>query len=127
MGSEINYEGQFPSDFEEDPNFYALFAVNGLHMGRMIGASKSGYLDQHPGELIIFNANIITKLRKKIWYGDLNITLDFDNLKNAADKLGEDLYILCEGDARFGSENESIKKLIAKAKTIIKCNKKLKE
>lgn len=124
MDNEINYEGQFPSDFQEDPNFYALFAVNGLHMGRMIGGSKSGYLNQHPEDLVIFNANVITKLRKKIWYGDLNVTLDFDNLKNVADKLGEDLYILSEHDARFGSENEPIKKLMAKAKTIIKCNKK---
>jgi len=118
---------QAQSEFESDPGCYVLFATNGLMMGRMIGASKSTYCQEHQGELVIFNANVLTRTHGKIWYGDLNVTLDFDNLKNVADQLGEDLYILMEGDARFGYENKPIATLIAKARTVIKCNKKLKK
>jgi hypothetical protein len=119
--------GPIESEFEEDPHCYVVFSTNKLEMGRIISQSKSTYCQEHQGELVIFNANIITEKRKKIWYGDLNITLDFDNLKNVADQLGEDLYILLEGDARFGYEKQSIEVLMAKAKAVIKCNKKLKE
>ena len=119
--------GPIESEFKEDPDFYVLFATNNLQMGRMIASSKSSYCQEHQGELVIFNANIITETRGKIWYGDVNINLDFDNLKNVADKIGEDLYILLEGDARFGYENQPIKVLISKEKTIIRCNKNLKE
>ena len=119
--------GPIESEFKEDPDYYVLFSVNKLEMGRMIAASKSTYCQDHPDEFVIFNANVITKKHGKVWYGDLSITKDFDNLKNIADKLGEDLYILMEGDARFGYENQPINVLISKAKTVIKCNPKLKE
>lgn len=112
------------SEFKGDPDFYVIFATNKLQLGRMIAASKSSYCQEHQGELVIFNANVITKTHGKIWHGDLNINLDFDNLKNVADKIEEDLYILMEGDARFGYENDPIEQLIAKARTVIKCNKK---
>jgi len=115
---------QFPTEFVEDPNYYVIFATNRLMMGRMIGESKSTYKEEHREDLVIFNANIVTESKGKIWFGDLNINLDFDNLKNVADALEEDLYILMESDARFGCENDPINKLIGRARTIIKCNKK---
>jgi hypothetical protein len=128
MGKDnIDLEGIIPSEFREDPNCYVIFATNGLMMGRMIAPSKAQYCKEHQGELVIFNANILTKTHGKVWYGDVNITLDFDNLKNIADQLGEDLYILMEGDARFGYENAPIDSLIAKARTVIKCNEKIKQ
>jgi len=111
------------SEFQEDPACYVIFATNGLEMGRMIAANKSDYCKEHQGDLVIFNANIITKTHGKVWYGDLNINEDFDNLKNVADQLNEDLYILVEGEARFGYENRPIDVLISKARTVIKCNK----
>jgi hypothetical protein len=124
---EIYLTGPIESEFKEDPDYYVLFATNGLEMGRMIAASKSTYCKEHQGELVIFNANVITKTHGKIWYGDLSITMDFDNLKNIADQIKEDLYILMEGDARFGYENQPIDILISKAKTIIRCNPCTKE
>ena len=114
-------EPEFPSEFQEDPHYYVVFSTNGLQMGRMIAASKSQYCVEHQGELVIFNANVITKSKGKIWYGDLNINLDFDNLKNVADQLKENLYILMEGDARFGYEKRPVKDLITRAKVVIKC------
>ena len=110
-----------PSEFDHDPDFYTTFALNNLQMGRMISGSKSGYSLEHQGDLVVFNANVVTKSHGKVWFGDLNVTKDFDDLKNIADTIGEDLYILMESDARFGSENEPIKKLIKRARTVIKC------
>lgn len=124
---EIFINGPIQSEFKEDPDCYVIFSTNGLEMGRMIAASKSSYCQEHQGELVIFNANVITEKHAKIWYGDLNINLDFDKLKNIADQLNEDLYILMEGDARFGYENDPIECLKAKAKVVIKCNKKAKQ
>ena len=116
----------YPSEFEINPDFYVLFATNDLQLGRMIANSKSKYCQENQGDLIIFNANVITKTHGKVWYGDLNITKDFDDLKNIADIIKEDLYILMEGDARFGYENQPIKTLIAKARSTIKCARPIK-
>ena len=107
----------------DEADLCVIFGINNLMMGRIIAESKQDYVLQHQGNLVIFNANIITKSSGKIWYGDLDITKDFDNLKNVADKLQEDLYILTEHDARWGAENDPIEKLMTKARTIIKCKK----
>lgn len=113
------------SEFKEDPTIYVIFATNHLMLGRTINQQGKGdYCMEHQGDLVIFNANIVTEKRGKIWYGDLSIMLDFDNLKNVADIIGEDMYILMEGDARFGCENNPIETLISKARVVIKCNPK---
>ena len=121
-----DYE-QMSSEFKADPDCYVLFASHGLYMGRMIAEVKGTYCVEHQGELVIFNANVLTKKHGKIWYGDINVNEDFEKLKDIADKMGEDLYILVEGDARFGYENQNIKILLAKAKAVIRCNEKLKK
>jgi len=91
-----------------------------FRLGRMIGGSKSFYRSEHKGNIIAFNANIITASSGKIWYGDLDITLDAPALKSAAKEINEDLYILSEADARFGEENKDIDLLMSKALYIIK-------
>ena len=101
--------------------YVALFNYNGLPMGRMLTFSKSIYLEENPENLIVFNANILTEKQGKIWFGDLDVTKDFNKLKEVADTLNENLYILRESDARFGKENEPIENLLCKAVTIIKC------
>lgn len=110
-------------EFKQDPDCFIIFSSNNLDLGRTIAEDKAKYCKENQGDLIIFNANIITKKNGKIWYGDLNINVDFDNLKNVADQINQDLYILMEGDARFGYEKQPIKSLIEKAKVTIKCNK----
>lgn len=117
----------FASEFKEDPDFYVIFSTHGLDMGRMIATSKSAYCKEHQGELVIFNANIITEKCGKVWYGDLSLSVDFSKLKNVADYIGEDLYILMEGDARFGYEKRPVKVLMKLAKAVIKCNPKKKK
>lgn len=109
------------SEFNIDLNYLDVFKNHGFFPGRLICASKSGYYDKHPNNLIVFNSNVITKKSGKVWYGDLDVTLDFDNLKNVADELNEDLYILREMDARFENENKSFNFYKEKAITVIKC------
>nr|HPI82220.1 hypothetical protein [Candidatus Paceibacterota bacterium] len=65
---------QFPSEFLSDGDLYKIFMNHGLMMGRMISGSKSGYRDRYPENLVVFNANIVTKKRGKVWHGDLDVT-----------------------------------------------------
>jgi hypothetical protein len=111
---------QYPSEFKEEKYFYNIFKENGLLMGRMISGSKSYYRERFPKHLVIFNANIIIINDKKVWHGDLDITIDENKLKNVAKILNQDLYILYEYDARFGNEDKPIDELIKKAAYIIK-------
>lgn len=65
------------------------------HPGRLISFSKS--LGPAGG---IYNANIFNESAKRIWYGDIDIVRDRENLLNLADHLGT-LYILPEHKGRF--------------------------
>lgn len=78
--------------------------------GRMVGGSKSMYRNAHPNNAPIFNANVVAEnpdgSYEKVWYGDLDLTVDFVKLKGAAEALGVKLYVLWEMDARFENESE---------------------
>lgn len=113
----------FNDNKEISENYIEIFRKYNFHIGRMISGSKSAYLDRYPEHLVIFNANIFTKKSGKIWFGDLDVTLDFDNLKEIADELNEDLYILREMDGRFENENIKFKEVKKVAVEIIKCKK----
>jgi hypothetical protein len=73
--------------------------------GKMISGSKSGYFERHPTNLAIFNANVCTENRGKIWFGDLDITLEQEKLSALAVELNESVYVLREMDARFEHED----------------------
>jgi len=82
--------------------------------GRMLSGSKSGYSKQFPDNIVVFNANIVTGERKKIWYGDLDLTADAKELIKFAKEYGETLYVLWEKDGRFGNEaNPKIEEAVA--------------
>lgn len=119
----IELFGFQPSEFKTQRDIEKLFLKHGFMPGRMISGSKSAYRDEYPDNVVVFNGNIITKKRGKIWYGDLDVTLDFDNLKAVADELGEDLYVLYEMDARFENADAGFKYWKKKAVTVIKTNK----
>ncbi len=72
--------------------------------GRMMHFSKSAYREKYPDNIAVFNANLCTKNRGKIWYGDLDLTKDEEKLSEFAAFLGEELYVLSEMDARFSNE-----------------------
>jgi hypothetical protein len=106
---EIKILPTFPSEFMSDGDMYKLFDNFGFMMGRMISGSKSGYKEKYPDNKVVFNANIVTRSRGKIWYGDLDLTLDTEKLQQIATALAEPLYVLYEMDARFENEDQAFK------------------
>jgi len=77
------------------------------HNGKMISGSKSGYRDKYPKNLVVFNSNICTA-KGKDWFGDIDITLEREALKNLASELGETVYVLYEMDGRFEHEGKPL-------------------
>lgn len=68
--------------------------------GRMISGTKHS----PAGHVCVFNANICTRKAGKIWFGDLDLTTDADDLKRLAAEKNETIYVLREMDARFMNE-----------------------
>ena len=75
--------------------------------GRLISLSKSGYRERHPGHFVVFNGNVCMEAGK-IWWGDLDLTLDEGKLVDLAARLGETLYIVYERDGRFRNEDDPL-------------------
>jgi len=75
------------------------------YMGRMLSGSKSDYARRNPTHVVVFNANICTKSKGKVWYGDVDVHKDIKELKRFASEQGETLYILREMAARFENQN----------------------
>jgi hypothetical protein len=73
---------------------------NFFPIGRMLSASKK----TPKGHVCVFNANLCVKSRGKIWFGDIDVTTDRKQLIALAGRLGEDIYVLREKDARFQNE-----------------------
>ena len=114
----IKLAGEYPSDFKPPISVQEVqqfFNAHSFHNGRMIGGSKSGYRNMHPDDLIIFNANVLMPGYGKVWYGDLNLTEDYLVLKEIAQNLNTELYVLWESDGRFGEEDKSLDELLNKA------------
>lgn len=98
-----------------------IFKNYGFYLSRMISISKSGYRERYPDNQVYFNANIFILGEGKVWWGDLDVTLDKDNLECVARDLGKDLFILREMDGRF--ENEKIKDSEIISKSVYKISK----
>jgi hypothetical protein len=75
--------------------------------GRMISRSKSSYRNEHPNRAPIFNANVCLG-SGKLWWGDLDLTLDEPKLVALAERIGETVYILYEHDGRFAHEDDPL-------------------
>jgi hypothetical protein len=83
---------------------YDVFEKHGFYLARMISGSKSTYRQKYPKNDVLFNANIFTPTKNKVWYGDLDITLDSDKLQNVCNEIGEEMIIVGEMFGRFGAE-----------------------
>ena len=82
--------------------------------GRLLSMSKSGYRNNHPDNLVIFNANVCVGTNN-VWYGDLDVTLDKFKLLELSQELKETIYVLYEMDGRFENEREpQIKNYVVK-------------
>ena len=114
----IHLTGEYPSDFKPSMSVMEIqkhFDAFGFYDARMIGGAKWEYTDKHRGDLIVFNANVSMPGYGKVWYGDLNLTEDYEVLKNIGKTLNSTLYILWESDARFGEESKPLNELLDKA------------
>lgn len=89
-----------------------VFIQNDLTWGRMISGSKSAYRERNPGNDVLFNANIFMLGMGKIWWGDLDLTLDWEKLEKIAFHFGQSLFVLRELDGRFENEERSDEEII---------------
>ena len=87
------------------------FQLRGLYTGRMISATKQ----KPPGEICVWNANVVSRSMGKVWYGDLNITREGSILKAIAAEIGEPLYVLREFSCRFETERDPVDVLISRS------------
>lgn len=89
------------------------------YKGRMISGSKSGYRRRYPKNFVCFNANVVIEGLGKVWYGDLDITLDEALLVRLAQLLEREVYVLYEIDGRFeNEENPKTEKALYKVNKI---------
>ena len=87
-------------------------------MGRMISASKSGYRERNPENIAVFNSNLVLleagekfgleTRHGKVWFGDIDVTKDRNQLKDLAKRSGCDVVILSEMDGRFENEKDPL-------------------
>ena len=82
--------------------------------GRLLSGSKSGYMTTHPEHLVVFNSNLILVDSdgscEKVWYGDLDITVDREKLMEIAAESGKNVCVLREMDGRFENEEKPLVK-----------------
>jgi hypothetical protein len=79
--------------------------------GRMISGSKSGYRRYYPDNLVVFNSYMVVVTKtgaSKVWFGDVDITLDREKLKQVAKELDATVFIIYEMDGRFENENSPV-------------------
>lgn len=84
----------------DDARVKEASAKVGLHHGRMIGGSKSGYRRAYPANAVVFNAAVADADGRDLWRGDLDLTVDEPKLIGLAAELGVTIHVLYEGDAR---------------------------
>lgn len=92
-----------------------IFKNYNLYFGRIISNSKSGYREKYPDNEVYFNSNIFVLGEGKVWWGDLDVTLDRESLECIARDLGKDLFILREMDGRFENENLKDSEIISRS------------
>jgi len=73
--------------------------------GKMLSGSKGQYRYDHPNHMVYFNANLVLSDGTKLWYGDLDITVQEIDIRALAAKLSKTIHILPEMAARFEFES----------------------
>lgn len=71
-----------------------------FYNGRMISGSKSMYGRNNPNHKVYFNACIFDVNCVQIWYGDLDLTTDFDNLQKVCNETNQIFYVTPENPFR---------------------------
>jgi hypothetical protein len=76
--------------------------------GKMLSGSKSGYLKANPHNNAFFNANILDESGNQVWFGDVDLTLEWDNLQKLSTDLGIRFFVTREMPYRFMDPKERI-------------------
>jgi len=102
----IHLTDSIPSEYKEVSLTRIAEGIIGP-AARLIGGSKSYYYRTHPHHVIYFNANIFTKEDGKIWYGDIDLTLDEEKLKQLSIEADKEVFLLSEMSGRFENEKNT--------------------
>jgi len=92
--------------------YMKIFEKHEFNFGRMILGSKSSYRQKYPGNEVVFNARIYLKSfyethkekvqdffngqEDEIWFGDLDLTLEIDELNLIQKEIGEPIVVTSE-------------------------------
>ena len=87
---------------EPDEAFLELAAQLGLPLSRLVSLSKSGFIRRHPQHAVVFNATIANAAGERLWWGDVDLTVDEEALHRLAQRAGFDFFVHHEGDSRRG-------------------------
>ena len=66
---------------KNEDNPVELFIDKGLNPARIVGHSKTDYRQANPGNVVVFNANVMSKSFGKFWHGAKSIGLMQKNVK----------------------------------------------
>jgi hypothetical protein len=83
-------------------------AALGLPDSRMISASKSEYRQAWPDHIVLFNGHIADGAGKRLWWGDLDLTLDEAALVGLAAALETSVYVFFERQAHRPAPGEPL-------------------
>lgn len=99
----------YPSEFNAKESIQSTIAIKELGpKGHMISSSKGRYRYDNPTNFVVFNANLfISQPVEKIWYGDVDLTLDSEKIKRISSLLKTNVLVLSEMDGRFDKETNS--------------------
>ena len=92
-----------------------VFIQHDMPWGRLLSYSKSGYRRDNPENDVLFNANIYILGIGKVWWGDIDLTKEWNSLEMIAAYFVKSLYVLREMDGRFGKEDRTDEQIIALA------------
>ena len=94
------------------PSVFGLFTTRLGYLGRLLSASKSRYSSNHPHSVVFFNANVFDERGAKVWFGDVDTTLEMQTLQSIADEIDEAFYVTREQPWRWETDEvELVKKL----------------
>lgn len=86
----------------ENQNLSEDIAENNLgRSGRVLRWEKSLYVTNGPRNVVFFNANVFDQDGNKIWFGDIDLTVDGHKLNQLATELGKSVYLTVELPWRY--------------------------
>jgi len=93
--------------------------ARGFWEGRMLTFSKSLYRKARPSHVVLFNACLFDIKGEEVWWGDVDLTLDWKVFYETARALVETLILTPEMPFRFTGLKETLKNMQVSGKLAI--------